>query len=154
MAEAVGLDGERVVTRLRSAFNHDADRARLLEIAAESIRAAGEPYTSVYLYMLHGDELVLEAHSGRETEHQRIKVGHGVCGTAVASAEDQNVADVTGAENYIACNAFTRSELVVLIERAGKILGQIDIDSDRVGSFTEAEHAAIRRIADGLAVLL
>ena len=35
--------------------------------------------------MLHGNELVLEAYAGRETEHTRIPVGDGVCGTAVAS---------------------------------------------------------------------
>ena len=53
------------------------------------------PYTSVYLYMLHGDELVLEAFAGRETDHTRIPVGTGVCGTAVATGLDQNVPDVT-----------------------------------------------------------
>ena len=44
--------------------------------------------------MLQGEELVLEAFAGRETEHTRIPVGQGVCGTAVATGEDQNVPDV------------------------------------------------------------
>ena len=86
------LEADRVVTRLRSAFNHGSSRVALLQMAAELVREAGEPYSSVYLYMLHGDELVLEASSGRETEHTRIRVGDGVCGTAVATGEDQNVA--------------------------------------------------------------
>jgi GAF domain-containing protein len=148
------LDANRVVTRLRSAFNHDADRGALLTLAAELIREAGAPYTSVYLYMLHGDQLVLEGYSGRETEHDRIAVGHGVCGTAVATGEDQNVGDVAARENYIACNLFTKSELVVLIRRAGTILGQIDVDSDVVDPFTPDEEAAVREVADALAVLL
>lgn len=148
------LDADRVVTRLRSAFNHGADRQALLALAAELVRAAGAPYTSVYLYMLDGDELVLEAWSGRETEHDRIAVGKGVCGTAVATGEDQNVGDVQGRENYIACNLFTRSELVVLIRRAGQVLGQIDVDSDQLDPFTAEEERAVRQVAEALAVLL
>jgi GAF domain-containing protein len=104
--------------------------------------------------MLHADELRLEAFSGRETEHVRIAVGHGVCGTAVATGEDQNVGDVRGVENYIACNLFTRSELVVLIRRGATTLGQIDVDSDVLDPFTIDEQAAVRAVADALAVLL
>jgi GAF domain-containing protein len=148
------LDADRVIAALRGTFARDVGREELLRTAAEKIRAAGPPYTSVYLYMLHGDQLVLEAYAGRETEHTRIAVGKGVCGTAVASGEDQNVPDVRAIGNYIACNAWTRSELVVLIRRGGVILGQIDIDSDESDPFTSAETAEVRRVADALAILL
>ena len=148
------LDGDRVVAALRGAFARDAGRVALLRLAAERIRAAGAPYTSVYMYMLHGDELVLEAHDGRDTDHTRIAVGQGVCGTAVATGEDQNVPDVRAIDNYIACNAWTRSELVVLIRRGELILGQIDVDSDHPDPFTPEEAAEVRKVADGLAVLL
>jgi L-methionine (R)-S-oxide reductase len=104
--------------------------------------------------MLHGKELVLEAYSGRATDHTRIPVGVGVCGTAVATKQDQNVPDVRAVENYLACNAWTRSELVVLIRRGNLILGQIDIDSDMANPFTPDEEAAVRRVADALAILL
>ena len=148
------LDADRVIAALRGAFARDAGRVDLLGIAAEKIRAAGPPYTSVYLYMLHGDELVLEAHAGRNTEHTRIAVGRGVCGTAVATGRDQNVPDVAAIENYLACNTWTRSELVVLIRRGPSILGQIDVDSDQPDPFTPDEEAAVRKVADALAVLL
>jgi len=148
------LDADKVVAALRGAFARDAGREALLRLAAERIRAAGAPYTSVYMYMLHGGELVLEAYAGRETEHTRIAVGQGVCGTAVATGEDQNVPDVRAISNYIACNTWTRSELVVLIRRGGVILGQIDVDSDEPDPFTEEERAAVRKVADALAVLL
>jgi GAF domain-containing protein len=148
------LEGERIVAALRGAFTRGLTRNELLALAAERIRAAGPPYTSVYLYLLQGDELVLEAWSGRATEHSRIPVGRGVCGTAVASGEDQNVADVRTRENYLACNSFTRSELVVLIRRGARILGQIDIDSDALDPFSPTEQAEVRKVADALAVLL
>jgi L-methionine (R)-S-oxide reductase len=148
------LDSERIVAALRGAFAREEGRQKLLDIAAEKIRAAGPPYTSVYLYMLHGDELVLEAYAGRETDHTRIPVGVGVCGTAVATRQDQNVPDVRRVENYLACNVWTRSELVVLIRRGNLILGQVDIDSDLPGPFTPEEEAAVKQVADALAILL
>jgi len=99
-------------------------------------------------------ELQLEAHAGRDTDHTRIPVGKGVCGTAVATKQDQNVPDVNAVGNYLACNAFTKSELVVLIRRGDHILGQLDIDSDVPDGFGEREHADVKEIADALAVLL
>jgi L-methionine (R)-S-oxide reductase len=148
------LDSTKIIAALRGAFARDAGRKALLQLAAERIRSAGSPYTSVYLYMLHGNELVLEAFSGRETEHTRIPVGVGVCGTAVATGEDQNVPDVGAIQNYLACNSWTRSELVVLIRRGDLILGQIDIDSDQPDPFTPDEEAEVKRVADALAILL
>ena len=148
------LDADRVVAALRGAFAREVGGAELLSLAAEKIRAAGAPYTSVYLYMLHGDQLELEAFAGRETEHTRIAVGQGVCGTAVATGLDQNVPDVRAIDNYIACNLWTRSELVVLIRRGAAILGQIDIDSDVPDPFSPDEETAVRKVADALAVLL
>jgi GAF domain-containing protein len=151
---AAVLDPQPIVAGLRGLFCRDAGRGSLLQFAADRIRGAGPPYTSVYLYMLHGDELRLEAWSGRETEHTTIAVGRGVCGTAVASGEDQNVPDVRALTNYLACNTFTRSELVVLIRRGKTILGQIDVDSDHPDPFTVEEEAAVRAVSDGLAALL
>jgi L-methionine (R)-S-oxide reductase len=148
------LETDRIIASLRGAFAREEGRQALLQMAADRMQSAGPPYTSVYLYMLHGDNLALEAFAGRETEHTRIAVGHGVCGTAVATGKDQNVGDVRAITNYIACNTFTRSELVVLIRRGDTILGQIDVDSDVPDPFTPEEEAAVKRIADALAVLL
>ena len=148
------LDGDRVVAALRGAFAREEGREALLRLAAERIRAAGPPYTSVYLYMLHGDELRLEAFSGRVTDHVRIPVGTGVCGTAVATGADQNVGDVSAVGNYLACNLDTRAELVVLIRRGPAILGQVDVDSDVPGPFPDGEVAEVRKVAEALAVLL
>jgi L-methionine (R)-S-oxide reductase len=147
-------DAAKVVRALRAAHLHDEGRQALLAMACERIRAWGAPYTSVYAYMLHGNDLVLEAFAGRETEHTRIPVGTGVCGTAVAEQRDQNVPDVAAIGNYLACNLFTKSELVVLIRRGNHILGQLDIDSDVPNGFGEREHADVKEVADALAVLL
>lgn len=154
MTTSSAAEATKVVRALRAAHLHDEGRQGLLTMACERIRAWGPPYTSVYAYMLQGNELVLEAFAGRDTEHTRIPVGTGVCGTAVAEQRDQNVADVTAVGNYLACNLYTKSELVVLIRRGDHILGQIDIDSDVPNGFGEREHADVKEVADALAVLL
>ena len=148
------FEASKVVRALRAAHLHDAPRRDLLQMACDRIRAEGAPYTSVYAYMLHGTELVLEAFTGRETPHARIPVGQGVCGTAVATGQDQNVPDVGAVGNYLACNLDTKSELVVLIRRGANILGQIDIDSDVPAAFTDVHHRAVKEVADALAVLV
>src|SRR5713226_1027217 len=148
------LEPGNIVRALRATHLRDCSRQELLQLACERLRGLGAPYTSVYAYMLHGNELELEAFAGRETEHTRIPVGQGVCGTAVAEKRDQNVADVSAIGNYLACNAFTKSELVVLIRRGDHILGQIDIDSDVPNGFGEREHGDVKEVADALAVLL
>ena len=152
-AEAV-LKPDAIIRALQGAFNRGGRRQKLLAITASRMHAAGSPYTGVYLYMLHDDELVLEAHEGRPTEHTRIPVGQGLCGQAVAERRDINEADVASAPGYLACSLETRSELIVLIRRHGEILGQIDVDSDVAAGFSDAEHAAVKQVADALATLL
>lgn len=155
MAEPV-LQAEPIVKKLHGAFCRDVSRQELLQLAASHIRSAGEPYTSVYLYMLDqaGETLVLEAFDGRETPHTSIPIGQGLCGKAVVTGTDLNVADVNDATEYLACNLDTRSELIVLIRRHDEILGQIDVDSDVPNGFDDAEQAAVKEVADALATLL
>jgi L-methionine (R)-S-oxide reductase len=148
------LDADAVVRALQGAFARGSGRREVLQLAASRIHAAGPPYTGVYLYMVHGDELVLEAFDGRATDHTRIPVGRGICGRAVAEGRDLNVPDVTNADGYLACSVETKSELVVLVRRHDEILGQIDIDSDVPDGFDAAEQEAVKTVADALAVFL
>ena len=148
------LNPEPIVKALHAAFCRDAPRQELLQLVATRMRAAGSPYTGVYLYMLHGDMLQLEAFDGRPTDHTEIPVGTGICGQAVAEVRDLNIPDVSDADGYLACSIETKSELVVLIRRNEEILGQIDIDSDTLNGFDADEEAAVREVADAIAVLL
>jgi len=103
------------------------------------------------VYSLEGDELVLRSFVGKPTPHNRIPVGRGVCGTAIAEKEDQNVADVRKLENYLSCSLDARSELVVLIRNGDEIFAQIDIDSNVEGAFSDEDYQAVKQVADRLA---
>ncbi len=104
------------------------------------------------IYRLEGDTLILDAYVGAETDHTRIPVGRGVCGTAVAENRNQLVGDVRELENYLACSLHTRSEIVVLIrDDSGRVLGQIDIDGHRVAAFDSSDEALLTRLGELLA---
>src|ERR687890_2085464 len=97
------------------------------------------------IYLLAGDTLVLGPRTA-SADHSRIGIGEGVCGTAVSEDRNQIVEDVREVENYLACSIHTRSELVVLIRDAGKIVGEFDIDSDTVGAFTREDEALLEEM--------
>ena len=101
------------------------------------------------IYLLVDGTLVVGPFAGSDEppEHSRIEVGDGVCGTAVAEDENQLVEDVRELDNYLACSLSTRSELVVLIRHAGKIVGQFDIDSDERGAFAKEDEALLDELA-------
>ena len=65
----------------------------------------------------------------------------------VADERNQIVEDARGRELYLACSIHTRSELVVLIRDAGRIVGEFDIDSDTVGAFIQEEEALLDEMA-------
>jgi GAF domain-containing protein len=78
----------------------------------------------------------------------RIPVGRGVCGTAVAHGQSVLVEDVHDFPGHIACDADSRSELVVPLLREGRVLGVIDLDSPMTSRFDAEDQAGIEAIAE------
>ena len=105
------------------------------------------------IYWLNNNVLELfDYYLGKPTEHTKINIGQGVCGTAVADENDIIVNDVLKLDNYLACSTETRSEIVVLIRKPydNEIIGQIDIDSDKVGAFDEIDKINMQKLAKKL----
>src|SRR6187402_2175316 len=97
-------------------------------------------------YRLLGDELVLGPFCGKPA-CIRIPLGRGVCGTAAASGETQLVADVHAFPGHIACDAASRSELVVPVTRDGAVVAVIDLDSPRPARFDADDQAGFEALA-------
>ena len=97
-----------------------------------------------------GGELVLGPFQGRAA-CIRIPFGKGVCGAAAASLEPQRVDDVLAFPGHIACDAASRSELVVPLVHEGRLLGVIDLDSPRPARFDEGDEAGCLELARMLA---
>jgi len=118
------------------------------EVLDEVVRRVHEAHPSwdwSGIYLLAGDTLVLGPRTA-PADHSRIGIGEGVCGTAVFEERNQIVEDVREIENYLACSIHTRSELVVLIKDADRIVGEFDIDSDAVGAFTQEDEALLEEM--------
>lgn len=97
-------------------------------------------------YFLQGDVLVLGPFQGKPA-CVRIAVGQGVCGTAVARRHSIVVEDVHAFPGHIACDAASRSELVVPLLAGETVLGVIDLDSPLPGRFDDDDRAGLERVA-------
>ena len=101
-------------------------------------------------YRAVGGELVLGPFAGRPA-CIRIPFGKGVCGVAAARAETQLVDDVHVFPDHIACDAASRSELVVPVIRDGAVIAVIDLDSPELARFDSDDAAGIESLAALLA---
>ena len=146
----------------KSAFYDDLVRAADALTGGESDGIANMANVAALIWQLVPDlnwagfyrvidrELVLGPFCGKPA-CIRIPLGQGVCGTAAASAERQLVPDVRAFSGHIACDADSRSELVVPVRRGGTIIAVIDLDAPRENRFDTDDLAGIERLAQTLA---
>ena len=128
--------------------NREKEADEVLRKTVDVLHDSFEHYSWVGMYLVEEDDLVLGPWKGPQaTEHVRIPVGQGICGAAAASGETEVVDDVSGDERYLACFPSTRSEIVVPIVFDRRVVGEIDIDSDRPAAFTDADRAFLERVA-------
>ncbi|HET9985817.1 MAG TPA: GAF domain-containing protein [Longimicrobiales bacterium] len=147
------VEAGRLIKRIQEMREDGYLSDAILRATVKDIRSSDTKYDWVGVYLLNPDENVLWLHNyvGPSTEHARIPVGEGVCGTAVAERKNQNVPDVTKVSNYLACSPRTKSEMVVLIRAGDEIFGQIDLDSNTPDAFTKDEQESIELVAEKLA---
>ena len=101
-------------------------------------------------YRLLDGMLVLGPFCGRPA-CIRIPLGQGVCGTAASEAKSQLVEDVHAFPGHIACDAASRSELVVPVIAGGKVIAVIDLDSPKLARFDSEDRAGIELLAARIA---
>jgi GAF domain-containing protein len=100
----------------------------------------------VGFYIAHGDELVLGPFQGKPA-CVRIPFGKGVCGTAAATAESVIVPEVNDFPGHIACDADSRSEIVVPLVSWGRVLAVLDVDSALPDRFDEEDGEGLESLA-------
>ena len=126
----------------------DMSSDQVLDAAVTYLYEAFEKYTWVGIYILEGNTLLLGPWRGPQaTEHTRIPVGRGICGAAAQSGRIEWVSDVTQDERYLTCFTSTKSEIVVPIKKGGRVVGEIDIDSDVSDAFDDHDALFLERVA-------
>ena len=97
-------------------------------------------------YFFDGTELVVGPFQGQPA-CVRIPLDRGVCGAAARSGETQRVVDVNAVADHIACDAASRSELVVPLFRDGALVGVFDLDSPVPARFDVEDQRGLEEIA-------
>lgn len=140
-----------VLRRLTADIDGAADAIAAMTAVVERLRRELPDYTWAGVYLLDGNELVLGPFSGKPSPHARIPLGRGICGAAAAEQATIIVDDVNADSRYLACSLETRSEIVVPIMDAGRVLGELDIDSDRPAAFGDRDRQLLEAVAARLA---
>jgi len=98
-------------------------------------------------YFFDGTELVVGPFQGKPA-CVRIAIGKGVCGTAAATRQTQVVRDVDAFPGHIACDAASRSEIVVPLLDGDRLLGVWDVDSPSVARFDDEDRAGMQHLCE------
>jgi L-methionine (R)-S-oxide reductase len=136
-----------VLDRIRREVDAETDARGVLTRTVAVLKDAIPEYTWVGIYLLEGDELVLGPFLGKPSPHTRIPLGQGICGAAATEKATVIVDDVNADPRYLACSIETQSEIVVPIMHNGRVLGEIDIDSDRLAAFGAADRELLEAVA-------
>lgn len=100
----------------------------------------------VGFYLVHDEQWLHLGPFQGSVACTRIKRGRGVCGTAWAEARTIIVPDVDAFPGHIACSSLSRSEIVVPMITGGKVIGVLDIDSDRLDAFDEDDRRGLEAV--------
>jgi len=144
-------DNQAVLNSVESIAATAPDTRALIAETVAFLQRARKHYNWVGVYLLQNGELVLGPYVGKPTPHARIPLNKGLCGAAASTGQTIIVDDVNADPRYLACSLETRAEIVVPIMREGRVLGEIDIDSDTPAAFAGADRALLEGVARILA---
>ncbi|WP_413382337.1 GAF domain-containing protein [Alkalihalobacillus sp. 1P02AB] len=123
-------------------ISHLANASALLNQFLDNVNWVG-------FYLLKEDKLILGPFQGLPACVQ-IPIGRGVCGSAVKENKTMLVADVHQFPGHIACDAASRSEIVIPLKKAGEIIGVLDIDSPIVNRFDQTDQNSLEKFVHTL----
>ena len=138
-ASTLAAQARGLLSSEKDVIANAANLSALLYMELEQINWVG-------FYFLQGQELVLGPFQGKPA-CVRIPLGRGVCGKAAESRQTLRVADVEQFSDHIACDAASRSELVIPLVQNGELLGVLDIDSPVTERFSAADQEKLEEVA-------
>ena len=136
----------QLVAQARALIQGEPDRVANAANLAALVYHALPDLNWVGFYFYDGAELVVGPFQGLPA-CVRIALDKGVCGAAARTRQTQRVADVEAFPGHIACDAASRSELVVPLVHDGELVGVFDLDSPRVNRFDEEDQQGLEAIA-------
>jgi L-methionine (R)-S-oxide reductase len=141
-----------LLPQLTALLDGEPDLIANLANTAAALRECVPAASWIGFYLMRGGELVLGPFQGK-VACVRIALGRGVCGTAAAERRTLIVPDVEAFPGHIACDAGSRSEIVVPILRSGKVVAVLDLDSYELAAFDDADAEGLAPVAELLGTL-
>jgi L-methionine (R)-S-oxide reductase len=142
---------EDVLKDARAAIERAPSHQVAMQETVNVLKQQMPDYSWVGIYLLDGDHLELGPFLGKPSPHTRIPLNAGICGAAATHKETIIVDDVDADPRYLACSLETRSEIVVPIMKGTRVLGEIDIDSDKKAAFGSGDRELLEATATLLA---
>jgi L-methionine (R)-S-oxide reductase len=135
---------ESLIPQIKALLEGEPD---LIANLANVVAALKEQFGWLWVgfYLVKGDELVLAPFQG-PVACTRIRKGRGVCGASWKNAETLIVKDVEQFPGHIACSSLSRSEIVVPVIRNNEVIGVLDVDSEELSRFDEADKKYLEKI--------
>ena len=138
---------EIALAELQSRLSGERDMTADLSNAAAVLYEHVDNVNWLGFYIYREQQLVLGPFQGRAAV-TRIEIGSGVCGTAFAEEKTLLVKDVHSFPGHIACDLRSRSEIVVPLRHAGRIIGVMDIDSPVLSRFDGTDKIYLEKAAE------
>ena len=141
-----------LLPQLASLVDGEPDLVANLANITAALRVVLPMASWIGFYVRRGDELVLGPFQGK-VACVRIAIGRGVCGTSAAERRTVIVADVDKFPGHIACDAGSRSEIVVPIVRDDRVVAVLDVDSYELAAFDDVDAEGLGKVASLAATL-
>ncbi|MDP1417200.1 GAF domain-containing protein [Peribacillus simplex] len=138
---------ELVQKQLLALIEDETNRIANLSNAAALLNQFLDEINWVGFYLYEEGQLILGPFQGLPA-CVRIPMGKGVCGTSAATEKTLRIEDVHQFPGHIACDAASRSEIVIPLMKDGKLLGVLDIDSPVTDRFDEMDQQGLEKFAE------
>jgi len=140
-----------------AAAQTDDNPDKVLQAVCEILKEEVPHYDWVGFYLTDPNierQLILGPFAGASTDPVRIAFGRGICGQAVDTGKTFIVPDVSKETNYLSCSPTVKSEIVLPILNEGEVLGELDIDSHTIDTFSEEDRAFLLKVCCAVSRLL
>ena len=140
---------ETLLSQIKALIDGETDTVANMAIVAAALKQTFN-FFWVGFYLVKEDSLVLGPFQG-PIACTRIRFGKGVCGTAWKEAKTQIVPDVELFPGHIACSSESKSEIVIPLFKGDKVIGVLDIDSEKLNSFDQFDAFYLEKLSNLLA---
>jgi GAF domain-containing protein len=138
---------ELVQKQLLALIEDETNRIANLSNAAALLNQFLDEINWVGFYLYEEGQLILGPFQGLPA-CVRIPMGRGVCGTSAATEKTLRIEDVHQFPGHIACDAASRSEIVIPLMKDGNLIGVLDIDSPVTDRFDEMDQQGLEKFAE------